>query len=117
MSFITCKDIAHMVLEEVTEQLAPSYCINDLRYQVFEYYCSIFDSVSEEMEGQSFGVDVDPADLSVRVILVCPMITVEDSNHMILELIMRCRSFAFEPTDDPDFLSASFFFPSLWVER
>lgn len=116
MSNIKCQDIADMVIEEVTDNLSSSHRLNDLGYRIFKQYCNIFDVLAEEFEGQSFSVEVNPDDLSMNIIMVCPMITADESSHLICELMKRSLSFAFEPFDT-EYLSAEFVFPGIWDER
>lgn len=116
MGFVKCEDIASMVIEDVTDSLPSGYRLLDLNYEVFKLICGQFDKMKEELEIQTFSVEVNRDDLSIKVSMVCPMLTVDDAGHSICELIQRSLSFLVKPLGDGEYMTAEFHYPGVWAK-
>ena len=113
MSRINFIDVAMSVIDEATKQFSPFWSVNEEKYDIFKQYCSAFDILAEDTDGEIFEVQVDDERMTIGVSLECEDLAVDSQNNVFLSLTQRAMSVEFSVTQS-GCLKMSFVFPSIW---
>ncbi len=113
MSFVKCYDAVSMVLEEATKRFSPLWKVDEEKNKILIQYCGVIDALSDEFDGESFGVNIDEISMNIEITLECQEISIDSSKHLFYSLISKCVSFEVSSSTD-ELIYVKFVFPGIW---
>ena len=113
MDIVKCFDVVSMVVDEANKQFAPLWKPNKEKYQILEQYCQAIDELSDEFDGVSYDVEIDDIDMTIKIVLECTDMIIEQKQHRYYDLAQRALLFGFSASEEGN-LNVEFTFPSIW---
>ena len=108
-----CKDIATILIDEATKKFSQEYTIDTENLDILMDYCQKLDEICEQIDGESFSVEVLEKEKLIKIILISPDIVINANQHPFYDLVDRTVYFRIYPNDNQD-VCAEFVFPSVW---
>lgn len=110
---INCFDVVSMVIEDANNRFTPLWKVDNEKHDILKQYCEYMDKLSTDFNGMSFDVEIDEIQMTIKIVLECTDIIIEQPTHYFYELAKRTNKFGFSVSEDGN-LNISFVFPSIW---
>lgn len=111
---LKCFDIVEMAVDEVTEKLSPNWVENSERKLRLEKYCSALDSLSEEIQADTFDISIDDRENKIYIGMEGSEISDNLKQRIIKDFANHEASVCFSVVPKNGTTSVLFSFPGIW---